>query len=189
MEYHPTNVRKGDINMDTAKSLYEIEIALAKHKDFNFVRNIVAYNVNGESSKLPIFHECDMLVLNKSGYLTEIEIKRSWADFVADFKKDHGHDGRGLIKYFYYCIPECLLERAYDKLESLEINYTGIITYSEDLKINIRGYRYLDHNNNYRYICREQHPNRKLFIEEQLQVARFGAMRSVMLKEKLINSK
>lgn len=63
--------------MDTSKTLYEIEVALAKSSYFNFVKNIIAFNVNGISSKLAIWHECDMLVLSKSGYLTEIEIKRS----------------------------------------------------------------------------------------------------------------
>ena len=88
--------------MNTERTLYEIEVALSKSDAFNFVRNIIAFNVNGMSDSLSIWHECDMLVLSKSGYLTEIEIKRSWADFLADFKKRHTHEGRGIIKYFYY---------------------------------------------------------------------------------------
>ena len=66
--------------MNTERTLYEIEVALSKSDAFNFVRNIIAFNVNGMSDSLSIWHECDMLVLSKSGYLTEIEIKRSWAD-------------------------------------------------------------------------------------------------------------
>lgn len=73
--------------MNTERTLYEIEVALSKSDAFNFVRNIIAFNVNGMSDSLSIWHECDMLVLSKSGYLTEIEIKRSWADFLADFKE------------------------------------------------------------------------------------------------------
>lgn len=174
--------------MDTKRSLYEIEIALAKYDQFNFIRNIVAYNVNGMSQSLSIHHECDMLVLSKSGYLTEIEIKRSWTDFLADFKKSHSHEGRGLIKYFYYCVPHSIIDRVYNKLQELNIEYTGVIAYDEELNLSIKGHRYIDHNNKVAYIVREQHPNRKLFIEEQLQVARFGAMRSVKLKEKFINN-
>ena len=78
--------------MNTKRTLYEIEIALSKHDSFNFIRNIIAFNVNGLSASLNIFHECDMLVLSKAGYLTEIEIKRSWSDFLADFKKTHSHE-------------------------------------------------------------------------------------------------
>lgn len=51
--------------MNTKRTLYEIEIALSKHDSFNFIRNIIAFNVNGLSASLNIFHECDMLVLSK----------------------------------------------------------------------------------------------------------------------------
>ena len=72
---------------DTECTLHEIEVALAKTDTFNFVRNIVAFNVNGLSELFPLHHEADMLVMSRTGYLTEIEIKRSWSDFLADFKK------------------------------------------------------------------------------------------------------
>lgn len=173
---------------ETARGLYEIEIALAKCDTFNFLRNIIAFNVNGMSSNLNIWHECDMLVLSKAGYLTEIEIKRSWADFLADFKKNHKHGNRGIIKYFYYCLPECILEKAYNKLEELNVSYTGIITYDENLLIKVHGKRIISHDGNYSYHIVEQHPNRKLFLEEQLQIARFGAMRAIKLKEKFIKN-
>ena len=174
--------------MNTERTLYEIEVALSKCDTFTNDRNIVAFNVNGMSNNLSIWHECDMLVLSKSGYLTEIEIKRSWTDFLADFKKDHHHESKGIIKYFYYCVPECLLEQAYDKLDELKVCYTGIVTYDEGLKIRLHGHRLITHDGSYSYHFTEQHPNRKLFLEEQLQVARFGAMRAVKLKEKFINS-
>lgn len=173
--------------MNTKRTLYEIEIALSKSDAFNFVRNIIAFNVNGMSDSLSIWHECDMLVLSKSGYLTEIEIKRSWTDLLADFKKKHTHEGRGIIKYFYYCVPECLLEQVYDKLDEMKVDYSGIITYDEYLKITLHGCRCID-NDGYSYILKPQHPYRKLFLEEQLQVARFGAMRAIKLKEMLINN-
>ena len=56
----------------------------------------------------------NMLVLSKSGYLTEVEIKRSWNDFLADFKKKHNHNNYQIIKYFYYCVPESLYEKTRD---------------------------------------------------------------------------
>lgn len=171
--------------MQTSRSLYEIEVALAKIDKFNFLKNIVAYNVNGVSEVLPIYHECDMLVLSKSGYLTEIEIKRSWSDFKADFNKKHKHESKGLIKYFYYCIPECLLQDVYEVLEVTNTKYSGIITYSEELKIKIHGKRIKDMFDNYTF-CQPQLDGKRLFLEQQLEVARLGAMRSVMLKEKFI---
>lgn len=170
-------------DMDTKRSLYEIEVALANHPSFSYIKNIVAFNVNGLGECLNINHECDMLVLSKAGYLTEIEIKRSWSDFLADFKKEHSHESRGLIKYFYYCVPASIVDRVYDKLKELEVSYTGVITYDEELKLDIKGKWCYD---GYYFV---QQPHRKLFLEEQLQVARYGAMRAVALKQKLIRLK
>nr|DAW63151.1 MAG TPA: DNA repair protein MmcB-like protein [Caudoviricetes sp.] len=177
--------------METNRTLYEIEIALAKSRHFDFTKNIVVFNINGVSCKLPIFHECDMLVLSKSGYLTEIEIKRSWSDFLEDFNKKHSHESMGLIKYFYYCIPESLLKKAYDKLEEKNRNYSGIITYDEDLKIKLHGHRdrvkvNLEGAYSYRFITNKTY--RKLYLEEQLEVARLGTIKVIKLKEKISKS-
>ena len=49
-------------------------------------------------------YEADFVVVSKSGYLTEVEIKRSYSDFLADFKKKHSHDAEQ-VYYFYYCVP------------------------------------------------------------------------------------
>ena len=177
---------------DTKRSLTEIEVAISKTNDFNYVKNIIAFNVKGIISSLAIFHECDMLVLNTSGFLTEIEIKRSWGDFLNDFKKKHKHEGRGYLKYFYYAIPKHLLDKVYNKLEEENIEYSGIITYDEDLNIKIEPWRYKSPYNENGYdfkLKRALFNHRKLFLEEQLQVARYGAMRSISLKEKLIKIK
>lgn len=40
--------------METKRTLYEIEVALAKLSKFDFRKNIVAYNINGISETLPI---------------------------------------------------------------------------------------------------------------------------------------
>ncbi|MBR8766023.1 hypothetical protein [Porphyromonas levii] len=162
---------------ETERTITEIEVALAKNSAFHFTRNIIAYNVIGASANLRLNHECDMLILSKSGYLTEIEIKRSWSDFIADFKKKHNHkdEGGGMVKYFYYCVPTSIEEKVRKKLVELEIEYSGIITYSEDLDIKIYG-------------SKQIHPHRRLFLEEQLELARLGAMRVILLKEKIIRN-
>lgn len=165
--------------MNTKRTLYEIEVALSKTDNFNYLKNIVAFNVNGIGQSLLINHECDMLILSKAGYLTEIEIKRSWKDFKADFKKKHSHESNGLIKKFYYCIPLSILDKVKDYLNDKDLTFTDIITYDEDLNIEF-----------HKIECKNYIPNfnyRKLFLEEQLQVARFGAMRAIKLKEKINN--
>ena len=54
-----------------------------------------------------IKHECDVLIISKSNYLTEIEIKVSLADLKKDLEKWHKHSNNK-IKYQYFAIPEYL---------------------------------------------------------------------------------
>lgn len=176
----------------TARSLEEIEVALAEHVHFHFVRNIVAFNVIGESRCLPIFHECDVLVCSKSGYLTEIEIKRSWKDFLADFRKKHRHGFRygTSTKFFFYCLPSGCLEAAYEELDrhADELFYSGIITYDEDLNLEIHGRRFhyqLDNRLKVSYSVTSRSAD-PLFIEQRLELARLGCMRVVRMKKNII---
>ena len=176
--------------MDTNRSLYEIEVALAKH--FEYLKNIVVFNVVGWGADVPVEHECDCLVISKSGYLTEIEIKRSWADFLNDFKKTH-LKREDSIKYFYYCIPEKLSEKAYDKLDEViesnkDFDYSGIILYDEDLNITVGGKRiksFFDPGK-YSYINNPIHYN-KLYLEQKLAIARLGCIKTIKEKKKIID--
>jgi len=54
-------------------------------------------------------HECDLLVVSGSGYLTEIEIKISKSDLKKDLDKSHAHESKK-IRYLYFAIPEKLLD-------------------------------------------------------------------------------
>ena len=56
-------------------------------------------------------HECDMLIISKKCYLTEVEIKISLSDLKADFKKKHQHKDEN-IKNFYYAFPEEMKAKA-----------------------------------------------------------------------------
>ena len=56
-------------------------------------------------------HECDMLIVTKNHYLTEVEIKISLSDLKADFKKKHQHKDEN-IKNFYYAFPAEMKEKA-----------------------------------------------------------------------------
>ena len=119
-------------NGDTNRSLTDIEIALAR--EFGFEKNIIVFNVVGQSWVLPLFHECDMVVVSpKSRLLSELEIKRTWQDFCADFKKQHHHGTSDAIEMssFSYVIPEGLYEKAVRKLQEERIVVTSLITYDE----------------------------------------------------------
>lgn len=80
-------------------TLYEIEHAVAQA--FGFRRNIIIPNISWGMG----LHECDLLVLTKSNFAYEIEIKRSRQDLVKDKTKKHGHESP-MIKKVYFAIPE-----------------------------------------------------------------------------------
>lgn len=122
-------------NGDTNRELVDIEIALAK--EYNYERNIIVFNVRGISWILPLFHECDIVVVSpKTRLLCELEIKRSWSDFQADFKKRHHHEAYGSIEVssFSYVVPEGIYEKVIEKLRKEKTIVTSIITYDEQLR-------------------------------------------------------
>jgi hypothetical protein len=56
-------------------------------------------------------HELDLLIVRKSGYAIEVEIKVSRSDLKRDVLKRHGHQSR-YIKELYFAVPEKLVEAA-----------------------------------------------------------------------------
>lgn len=163
---------------DTNLSLYEIEVAIARSEEFNYLKKLVVFNVIGQGSTLPLWHECDVLVCTKIGYLTEIEIKRSYSDFLNDFKKEHDHYSE-YIKNFYYCIPAKILPKvleymdSYENKEDYRLN-AGIIIINEDKDL----FKYKR--------PKENKQAKKLSIEQMLYLARLGSMRVISLKNKII---
>ena len=163
---------------ETQTSLYDIEVRIARSRDFNFLQNLVVFNVYGHGTVLPIWHECDVLVCSKAGYLSEIEIKRSYADFLNDFKKAHDHQS-DYIKNFYYCIPWIMKDKVTDFLSNIEDKEdwrakAGIILFYDDVD-------WID-------VVKAPKPNKacsKLTVEQQLYLARLGSMRVVGLKKKI----
>lgn len=115
-------------------------------------------------------YEADLLIMNKTGYVTEIEIKRSWSDFLADFKKDDVAHKSELIYQFWYCVPDALYSKCKEKLKEVypdSLDRPNIISYSDSGILNFHGKS--------ASYCRGKH--RKLFLEEQLKLSRLGTMR------------
>lgn len=160
--------------MDTKLTIDEIELAIVNSTLFNKRNDIFVPNVSWGL----LNHEADLVIMTKSGYLTEIEIKRSWEDFKADFKKDHKHEDERVYK-FYYLIPVSIKDKVIEFLETMHGNnglLPSVLSYSEDGAISG---------------VNTQHPftkkGRKLFLEEQLTIARLGCMRVWNLKKKLVD--
>lgn len=155
--------------MNTKLSIDEVELAIVNSGLFDKRQNIFVPNVSWGL----LNHEADLVIMTKSGYLTEIEIKRSWEDFKADFDKTHEHHDERVYK-LYFCIPESILDKVMIFLkEKYGSAIPAVLTYDEsgvltDAKI---GYPFRG--------------GRKLFLEEQLTIARLGCMRIWNLKEKI----
>ena len=109
---------------ETELSLNQIESAIVERVDSPFYirRNIVIPNVSWGF----LNHEADLLVISQQGMLTEIEIKRTWADFMADFHKGHNHYDIKL-SHLYFAVPYRMGERVFHWLyegEFADNNYS-----------------------------------------------------------------
>lgn len=147
-----------------------MEIRLANY--FDFRQKIIVPNISWGLN----IHECDLLIISKSGYATEVEIKISKQDLIADAKKRHHHQS-DKIKFLYFALPE--------KLESF-INYipkqAGIIIVEEKEIWRIDGYR------KGVKILRKPQCNktcRQLSDIEIAKVLRLGTMRIWTLKQRI----
>jgi hypothetical protein len=141
----------------------DMEIIIAKY--FDYRANLIVPNVFWSM----FAHELDLLVLSKSGYAKEIEIKVSKSDLIKDKEKPHNHNDRK-IKYLYFAIPDYLLpfiEHIPKRAGILRIDEFGRC---KEIRKPIK--------NNCNYKFSEQ---------EKFEVARLGTMRIWGLKEKILN--
>jgi len=169
----------------TKWSVKEIEELIISNSSFFNIRNDIAIP-NLSWSLLP--YEADLIILNKSGYISEFEIKRSYEDLKHDFNKKTYHDSE-LIYKFYYVLPLCLEEKAqelfdkhtqdenYIKLfgkttENIK-HYPAVLYYDEDGKIKT--------NKQSPYLWGK---HRKLFLEEKVTLMRLLSIRYWNLRMK-----
>lgn len=152
----------------------EMEVAIAKY--FGVRQNIIVPNI---SWGLPGMHECDVFILKKSGYTTEVEIKRSKSDLLADFNKGHNHkDRQNRISELFYALPIEL----YESCKDLVPQDAGILTCEKYhvghgmRRIGVRTQRE----------AKWIKDARKLTDAEKLKIATLGTMRIWSLKEKII---
>lgn len=91
----------------------DMEVALATRRDSPvcFLNHRVVVN----KCAWLFGHEADMVSVTSAGYGTEVEIKVSKSDFMADFRKQTTHDSP-YIKNLYYAVPEFMKEYALARL-------------------------------------------------------------------------
>ncbi len=97
--------------MNNKMNTKDLEVTVAQY--LNYRQNIIVPNI---SWGLRV-HECDLFMLSKTGYATEVEIKISKADLIKDFQKRHSHSSNK-IRRFFYAMPE----EIYNKLDQEVIN-------------------------------------------------------------------
>jgi hypothetical protein len=158
------SIKKVNSGVCTELSVKEIQALLAEH--WGIRTNIIVPNVSWGM----LDYEADLLIMNKTGYVTEIEIKRSWSDFLAAFKKDEKAHKSEIIYQFWYCVPDEIYNKCVEKLKEVypdSFDRPSIISYSES--------GVLDFHGKSASYCRGKH--RKLYLEEQLKLARLGTLR------------
>jgi hypothetical protein len=142
----------------------QMEVSLAGY--FNFRRNFIVPNISWGLG----LHECDLLVVTKSGYATEVEIKISVSDMKADFAKRHHHYS-SKIKNLYFAVPKALAEKILPMLPGR----AGLLT--------------VDPERNYRVDCVKPAVPQKgvspLSSYDILKFKELGCMRIWNLKERL----
>ena len=181
--------------LDTTLTIEQIQSRLAHIDNFNLRRNIVVPNVSWGL----LSYEADFVSLSKSGYLTEVEIKRSWEDFQKDFKKDHKHDDPR-VAYFYYCVPKSIACRVLHTLYVVEPSENNFRKYKitgikDDVPANVGLISYDNHDwqgnecdwidINFVTMAGRRKWARKLTDQEQLKLAHLGCMRLWDLKKKI----
>ena len=152
--------------MTTKLKAIDIELAVAYH--FGIRTNLIVPNVSWGFG----VHECDLLIVTPHGYVSEVEIKITESDLIADQKKRHNHCSEK-IKYLWFALPKDLAESLY--IQNLIPERAGIISVHEGsccLRI-----RKPVKNGSY-----------KLSDYERYTIARLGAMRIWGLKEKIIKA-
>ena len=151
----------------------EMEIALAKYFGVR-KQSLIVPNVSwGLYLNFEDLHECDLLILTKTGYLWEVEIKISKADLIADKKKIHGHHNSN-IKRLYFAIPEylaCDTEHIPERAGIIIVSKKRTRVYCTTIREpkNQKGYKLTD--------------------KEKFQFARLGTMRSWTLKKNLLKER
>ena len=149
------------MNYETAK---EIEIAIAEY--FGIRQNLSVPNVSWGIG----IYECDVLVLTKTGYAYEVEIKISRSDLLRDSRKRHQHwDWQNRIRKFWFAIPEKLVSESTsipNRAGVLAVNRFGQVREIRPASINASA--------------------RKLEPDEQYKLARLGVLRMWALKKKVL---
>jgi len=145
--------------------LEQMECALVRH--FNERQTIIIPNFY-------IAHECDLLVVRKTGYAVEVEIKRSVADTKKDNTKKHGHKSNKIAE-LYFAFPEDICQQCLPFVPT----HAGVFLIRNDRRKLPLVIRTPERNKN----------AEKLTEEEIFKILRYGLYRVWNLKKRIVKLK
>ena len=170
------------VMIETHLSVKEIEHIIVKF--FGGVRaNIIVPNLSFGF----LNHEADLVIVGNNGYLTEVEIKRSFEDFKADFKKEIYHDTDERVYRFGYFVPKSILIECieYNNEHCKGVTFNGepysVFGFTDEGKVYDEKGRII----HLAFSYSNNPGSRKLFLEERLKVAHLGCMRLYPLRKKV----
>lgn len=171
--------------------LTTLEVELALMKALNFRQNMIVPNVSwGISDGIKDLHECDLLVLSKSHYATEIEIKVTKHDLLRDKHKSHAHD-HSYIKQLYYAVPKKLQNIALDNIPER----AGLYVINQSIRSNPDEKDNVNQPVKYFYTVErirmpmKNNSAHKWTESEVLQLLRLGSMRIYTMKNAMLRQK
>lgn len=144
----------------------QIRVALYFNPRINLAVPNVAWGMFGD-------RECDLVILSKAGYASEVEIKVSKSDLKRDAKKWHNHNSQRL-RNLWFAIPEKLR----DCMDLIPVRAGILIVRQQPLP----------HSFGYVEEVRKPITNtaaRKLSEKERFQLARLGALRIWSLQDRV----
>lgn len=161
--------------MDTDLTVREIQRKIVSAYDIR--KDIFVPNVSWGYFRT---HEADLVMIH-NGYLVEFEIKRSWEDFLADFKKDATHF-EGKVFMLYYVVPESIADKCWEFIQNHEWEEPynrgpkpcGLMTYDEGKDAPVKTRHFGQELSNYTDKSNKEY---KLYLEEQNAIMRLGCMR------------
>ena len=148
----------------------EVEIAVVNY--FGARQNLIVPNVSW--GFLGLYYEADLVVVTKSGYAKEVEIKVSRGDLIKDKEKKHTHDCKK-FKELYFAIPEKLLKDREHIPERAGILVCEKVKYDNDIYYKARLERPATSNG-----------GEQLRLEDKYELARLGTLRIWNLKRKIL---
>jgi len=154
--------------------IVEMEVALMR--DLNFRANIIVPNISWGLN----LHECDLLVVRRSGLAVEVEIKTSIADFKKDFTKKHRHSDHR-ISQMYWAFPEEVFKTNWSFIESMIDPSAGVLIVKkyvnqlDHIQYHVETVRNADMINRYKWT-----------EGEKMKLLRLGTIRNFGLKKKIM---